>query len=149
MDSVTKVVEPVLFRADEKLKQLELQSVQLQQQEISMNAQLGDVKKVVTEQLTMQTNRHDDIIKHAAVKFTEFEDGQKAVVEAARVKFGELAALQNSLETQVADKVKDLDMKLSEVSLVYELLKGVSQSDAADARAKMSEFWVPGKAYPI
>jgi hypothetical protein len=139
VDSVTQVVEPVLFRADEKLKQLELQSVQLQQQEVSMNAQLGDVKKVVTEQLTMQTSRHDDIIKHAAVKFTEFEEGQKTVVEAARVKFGELAALQSSFETQVADKVKDLDMKLAEVSRVYELLKGVSQSDAADARAKMSQ----------
>ena len=105
---VETIFDPVLQKADEKIKQLELQSSQLEVQGKALTAQTEDIKNVVSREITAQESNVNALIQHAKDKFNELELSQAQTVEATRTKFDEVSGLQQKMHKVICNKFQDL-----------------------------------------
>jgi len=161
MENIQATLDPILKQADLEIANLKTQSQQLyeaaKQESTNQQAKHGeliaqakskfdDMEKQAQE-LRDATNREyqtqnvkvDSLIQHAQDKFQEVETKQTVITDSAKIKFTELETFRAKFETQVADKVRDLDAKMLEVSRVYGLISGLGTEDVTAVRATLAE----------
>ena len=118
VNSIESTLAPVLTQVTTEITKLEDKA---QNTQMVIDREVSTLKTVaqatqdsISHEFQTQNTKHDQLIQHANAKFSEIEASRQQLVDATKTRFDALA----NFETQAAAKVRELDIKITEVNRV-------------------------------
>jgi hypothetical protein len=158
IDEVENTASPVLLKADEELKKLQVQAEGVHQK---MSSQPKDQEKKHDDLIehtadkfqeceNTANGRHADLISNARGKFDEMEQAQQDMFTGATNRFDELEQFRLNFENQVATKMSETVQQMVKVDTVYKALIELGQADVREVRATLAErFGSTGRDHSV